>query len=90
MVAEFKARCTKHYQPKMAAACVLDAINFTKRGADHKRLPLDGLTEQQRKDVAATIMRLNGPATTEAAVNAEPEALSMDTWLEDMQQVPTD
>ena len=62
----FKARFTKHYQPEMAAACVLGPINFTKQGADHMQLPLDGLMVQQRKDAVPSIMRLNGPATTEA------------------------
>ena len=65
---------------------MLDPINFTKQGADHVPLPLDGLMVQQRNGVVATIMRLNRPATTEAAVRAEPEALEMDSWSEDMQQ----
>ena len=84
MVAAFKARFTKHYQPEMAAACALDPINFTMQGADHMQLPVDGLTVQQRKDVVASITRLNGPATTKAAVNAELESHEMDSWSEDM------
>ena len=54
-----------------ACICVLDPINFTQHGGDHHRPQLEGMTAQQREDIMATVMRLNGYATTAAAVNAE-------------------
>ena len=84
VVSVFSARFGKHYQPEMAAACVLDPINFTQHGGDHYRPPLEGMTAQQREDIVATVMRLNGRATPATAVNAELCKLEMSVWDDDM------
>ena len=84
VVKAFQARFATHYQPEMAAACALDPINFTKEGDDHYRLPLEGMDEKQRLDIVATVMRLNGPATSKEAVMAELTELEMGDWDADM------
>ena len=83
--AAFKARFAKHYQPAMAAAMVVDPINFCTPGGDHARPDLDSLTDGQRADVEATILRLN-PGATLAAVKAELDDLEFGAWSETMQR----
>ncbi|KAJ9521758.1 hypothetical protein QJQ45_015326 [Haematococcus lacustris] len=55
----FKDRAQKHCQPVMAAARLLDPINFFDMG-EHAQPPFDSLSEQQQADLAPTVSRLAG------------------------------
>ncbi|KAJ9514190.1 hypothetical protein QJQ45_002278 [Haematococcus lacustris] len=57
----FKDRALKHCQPVMAAARLLDPINFFDMGEHAQPVPpFDSLSEQQQADLAPTVSRLAG------------------------------
>ncbi|KAJ9517343.1 hypothetical protein QJQ45_016713, partial [Haematococcus lacustris] len=57
----FKDRAVKHCQPVMAAARLLDPINFFDMGEHAQPVPsFDSLSEQQQADLAPTVSRLAG------------------------------
>ncbi|KAJ9514252.1 hypothetical protein QJQ45_012239 [Haematococcus lacustris] len=57
----FKDRAVKHCQPVMAAARLLDPINFFDMGEHAQPVPpFDNLNEQQQADLAPTVSRLAG------------------------------
>ena len=59
VVEVFKRRRAKHYQPEMAAAAILDPAFFDVTDGDIS-LPLHLLTNSQREDVVAVVVRLKG------------------------------
>lgn len=94
VLASYERRFKKHYHPAMAAARLLDPINFVRsQGETQPRLDLDGLRPGQREEVVQLITRLNGKnvrdADAKAAVEEELDQLDMGAWPDSMKRMGT-
>ncbi|GFH13163.1 uncharacterized protein HaLaN_08994, partial [Haematococcus lacustris] len=85
----FNDRAKKHYQPVMAAARVLDPVNFLPTRPRAQPLPpMKDLTPEEQEDVVHVVARL--AEVSEAEARRELRRFESGTWHPEMTRVAND